>query len=95
MDSRVLVDSMNNLWLLPDDEKWQILEAIFSVPVNEREALLVKLLKDPSKAYLGTTDKSGPELAIEMIKKGVRAKSYGNEKRPKEKDNDAKRNHKV
>ena len=74
---------MSNLWLLPDDEKWAILEAVFSVPVPEREALLMKLLKDPAKAFLGTTDKTAPELAVEFIKKGVNARSY------------AKRNDKV
>ena len=56
-----------------------ILEKVYSVPVNEREALLIALLKEKGRleeAYLGHTDKTGPELATELIKKGIKAKSY-------------------
>ncbi len=53
-----------------------IAEQIFSVPVEEREALLLKLTAQNKAEFLGSTDKTGPELATELIKKGVRAKSY-------------------
>ncbi len=54
----------------------EIMEQIYSVPVEQREALLLKLAKEHKAEFLGSTDKTAPELATELIKKGVRAKSY-------------------
>lgn len=58
-----------------------ILEQIYSVPVDQREALLIKLTQEKKAEFIGTTDLTGPEIATELIKKGVKAKSYGHHKR--------------
>lgn len=55
----------------------EIMEQVYSVPVSQREALLIKLMKEKKAEYLGHTDKTGPEIAIELIKKGVKAKALG------------------
>lgn len=56
------------------------IEDLFSVPPAERTAILKRILKDKEHAYLGQTDKTAPELAVDLIKKGVKAKSYGGTK---------------
>ncbi len=63
----------------------EMAEKIFSVPIEEREALLRQMAQDNKAEYIGHTDKSGPELATELIKKGVKAQSFGhaaNNKKP-------------
>ncbi len=60
----------------------EIAEQLFSVPVEEREALLLKLFKENKTEYLGSTDKSTPELATELIKKGINAQSFITGKKP-------------
>lgn len=70
-------NNLRHLWLVD----LEILEKVYSVPVNEREALLVKLLQERGllqSNYLGHTTKTAPEIATECIKKGIRAKSYNN-----------------
>lgn len=54
----------------------EMAERLYSVPVSEREALLLQMVKDHEAQYIGSTDKSNPELATELIKSGIRAKSY-------------------
>ncbi len=56
--------------------QWDELEKLFSLPVDERQAYLSKLHKQKKTEFLGVTDKTAPELSVEFIKKGVRAKSY-------------------
>lgn len=53
-----------------------IAEQVFSVPIAEREALLLKLLEEKKAQFIGTTDKTAPELATDLIKSGVKARSY-------------------
>lgn len=60
----------------------EVAEQIFSVPVEQREALLLKLTAQKKAEYLGHTTKTGPELAIDCIKQGVNAKSFCNNKTP-------------
>jgi len=68
---------MNDLWALPPgDEKWRLLEECFSLPVEQRLEWLAKQVEKRKAEHLGTTDKSIPELAIDLIKKGVRVKTY-------------------
>lgn len=44
--------------------------------VEAREKILRDLLKERKAEYMGQTNKTAPELATELIKKGIRAKSY-------------------
>lgn len=53
-----------------------IMEQVYSVPVEQRMSLLLKLTKEKKAKFLGTTDKTAPELATEFIKKGVKAQSF-------------------
>ncbi len=62
--------------MLNSETQLELLEQMFKLPPEEREAFLNKAVKDKKAVYLGSTDKSAPELATEFIKKGVRAKSY-------------------
>lgn len=62
--------------MLNQDTKLEILEEMFKLPVEEREAFLMKAVEEKKAVYLGATDKSAPELATEFIKHGIRAKSY-------------------
>lgn len=59
-----------------EDTKWELLEAVFKLPPEQREEFLLKALKDKKAVYLGSTTKSAPELASECIKRGIKAKSY-------------------
>jgi hypothetical protein len=43
---------------------------------EQKTVILIELLKEQKATYIGNTDKSAPELATELIKKGVRARSY-------------------
>ncbi len=65
-------DGMRGLFLV----NLEIMEKVFSVPVEEREALLLKLTTEHQATYLGHTDKTAPELATECLKAGIKAKSY-------------------
>lgn len=47
-----------------------------AVTLDERNAVLLELMSECKIKYLGHTEKTCPELATEMIKNGVRAKSY-------------------
>jgi len=68
---------MNDLFLLPEGEdKWKILQEMFSIPIEKRLEWLILQMEKRKIEHLGQTDKSAPELATEFIKKGVRAKSY-------------------
>lgn len=51
-------------------------EKLFSVPVEQREALLVQMAKDHEAEFLGVTDKAAPEIATDLIKAGIKAKSF-------------------
>lgn len=51
-------------------------EKLFSLPVSEREAYLVKMAQEKQATFLGVTDKTPPELATEFIKKGIKAQSF-------------------
>ena len=62
----------------------EIAEKIFSVPVEEREALLAKLVIEQQAEFIGTTEKDAPELATDLIRAGYRAKSYVKGKGKKE-----------
>lgn len=48
-----------------------------AVTEAQKTDILVQLMKEKKAEYIGDTDKTGPELAIELIKKGVKAKSIG------------------
>lgn len=58
----------------------EMAEKLYSVPVEQREALLAQMVKDHNAQFLGVTDKTEPELAIDCIKAGIRAKSYVSKK---------------
>ena len=47
-----------------------------AVTVEQKNAVLLKLMQEKKAEMLGTTDKTAPELATEFIKKGINAKSY-------------------
>lgn len=66
------MDAINNVWLVT----LEIMEQVYSVPIDEREALLSKLVAEGKGTHLGTTNKTAPELATDMIKQGVKARSY-------------------
>lgn len=53
-----------------------MVEQLYSLPVEEREAALAKMVKERKAQYLGHTDKTAPELAVDLIKHGVKTKSY-------------------
>lgn len=63
------------LFLLDQKDKWDILEKMFSIPIEKRMEWLAIELEKKRVTYLGSTDKSAPELATEFIKRGVKAKS--------------------
>jgi hypothetical protein len=46
-----------------------------AVTIEEKNKILVDLMQEKKIVYLGQTEKSCPELATELIKKGVNAKS--------------------
>lgn len=54
----------------------EMAEKLFSVPVEERDALLIQMAKEQKAEFLGNTDLTGPELATDLIKQGVKARSY-------------------
>jgi len=56
--------------------QWDELEAIFKLPIEEREQAVFNLYMKRQIECLGTTDKSVPELGIELIKKGIKVKTY-------------------
>ena len=69
---------MNHLWLMPEGpDKWKLLEEMFSLPPDQRLEWLKKHLVKGQIKPLGSTSKSMPEIAIELIKKGIKAKSIG------------------
>lgn len=69
---------IKDAWLLPEgDDKFKFLEEMFSIPVEKRLEWLIKQAEAKRLEHLGTTDKSAPELATELIKKGIKAKSIG------------------
>lgn len=61
---------------IDETNKWELLEKVFSLPVEERMAYLMKQVEDKKADFLGYTDRSLPELATELIKKGVKARSF-------------------
>lgn len=67
----------NGVFMLNEENKWDMLEELFSLPMEKRLEYLLKKAEEKKAAYLGQTDKTAPELATELIKKGVKAKSYG------------------
>jgi hypothetical protein len=68
---------MNDLWLMPEgEEKWKLLEELFSLPPDKRLEWMIKNAQEKKIGLLGHTDKTGPEIATELIKRGVKAKSY-------------------
>jgi hypothetical protein len=66
---------VNLVWnILDNDSKWDTLEQLFSIPVEDRLQWLID--HADRVECIGKTDKSAPELAVEFIKKGIKAKSY-------------------
>lgn len=64
------------LVMFNSDDQWDIIEAIYALPLDQREAFLAKRVEEKKAVFLGVTDKTIPELAIEAIKKGFNAKSF-------------------
>ena len=62
------LDTLEEFYLRCADTKAETLE--------EKNKILVDLMQEKKIAYLGETDKTAPELATEMIKKGIKARSY-------------------
>lgn len=44
--------------------------------LEEKNRVLVDLMQEKKISYLGETEKTCPELATELIKKGIKARSY-------------------
>ena len=65
-----------SVFLLNFKDQWDIIEEAFSLPVEERYAFILKKAAEKKAEYLGSTEKSIPELSIEMIKKGLKPRSY-------------------
>lgn len=69
----------NHAFLFDLDTLEEFYKRCMAVNANTEEdknRILVELLAENKIAYLGETNKSVPELAIEFIKKGIKAKSY-------------------
>lgn len=45
--------------------------------LEEKNMVLMELFAEKKATYVGHTNKSGPELAVELIKKGIKAQSIG------------------
>ncbi len=62
------LDTLEEFYIRCADMKAETLE--------EKNRILVDLMQEKKIAYLGETEKTAPELATEMIKKGIKAKSF-------------------
>jgi hypothetical protein len=63
------------VFIYPEYEM-EVYKAMFDLPPAERTDFLFKAVAAGKGQILGVTDMTGPELAIELIKKGINAKSY-------------------
>lgn len=66
--------------MLKPEYQIDVMEAMFSLPVDVREAYLFAQIDLGKAYYLGATEMSGPELSIEANKKGIRTKFFGGHK---------------
>ncbi len=53
-----------------------VYEEMWKLPPNDRTAFLHQKVSEGKGEILGYTDKSAPELATELIKKGIKTRSY-------------------
>lgn len=68
---------MRGLVMLKQEYQYEVLEHLFGLPVEVREAYMFAQVDLDKAYYLGATDKSGPELSIEANKRGIKAKYFG------------------
>lgn len=77
---------MRGLVLLKPEYQIEVLEWVFKLPLEVRDAYMYAQIDLGKAYYLGTTELSGPELAIEANKKGIKTKYFGGHREPRQAD---------
>lgn len=68
---------MRGLVMLKPEYQQYVLEQLFKLPVEVRDAYLFAQIDLGKAHYLGATNQSGPELSIEANKHGIKTKYFG------------------